>query len=55
VDGAKKVGSNTLIAQLEREQIEWGVLKSTLRDSLGNYFWEKTHRRPMVLPVLLSI
>ncbi|WP_407308288.1 ribonuclease J [Desulfosporosinus sp. SB140] len=55
VDEAKKVGSNTLTTQLQKDQLEWSTLKSALRDSLGNYFWEKTHRRPMILPVLLSI
>jgi ribonuclease J len=54
VDGAKKVVSNTLEIQLQRDQIEWGVIKTALRESLSNYFWEKTRRRPMILPVLLQ-
>ena len=52
VDGAKKVVENTLEIQLNRDQIEWGVIKSSLRESMSNYFWEKTRRRPMILPVL---
>lgn len=55
IDGAQKVGNSALTVQLEKDQIEWVTLKSVLRDSLGNYFWEKTHRRPMILPVLVSI
>ncbi|WP_088226383.1 ribonuclease J [Desulfosporosinus sp. FKB] len=55
IDGAQKVGNSALTVQLEKDQIEWVTLKSALRDSLGNYFWEKTHRRPMILPVLVSI
>jgi ribonuclease J len=54
VDGAKKVVGNTLEIQLKRDQIEWGVIKTALRESMGNYFWEKTRRRPMILPVLLQ-
>lgn len=54
VDGAKKVVGNTLEIQLKRDQIEWGVIKTALRESMSNYFWEKTRRRPMILPVLLQ-
>jgi len=54
VDGAKKVVVTTLEIQLKRDQIEWAVIKSALRDSMSNYFWEKTRRRPMILPVLLQ-
>lgn len=54
VDGAKKVAGNTLEIQLKREQIDWGVLKSAVREGLSNYFWEKNRRRPMILPVLLQ-
>jgi len=54
VDGAKKVVGNTLETQLQKDQIEWSVLKSTLRESLNKYLWEKTRRRPMILPVLIQ-
>jgi ribonuclease J len=49
VDGAKIVVGNTLNSQIKR-----GVLKTALRESMSNYFWEKTRRRPMILPVLLQ-
>ena len=29
--------------------------KTTVKDSLGNYFWKKTQRRPMILPVVLEV
>jgi len=54
VDGAKKVVGSTLEIQLKRDQIEWGGIKTALRESMSYYFWEKTRRRPMILPVLLQ-
>ena len=54
VDGAKKVVGSTLEIQLNRDQLEWGIIKTALRESTSNYFWEKTRRRPMILPVLLQ-
>jgi len=53
VDGARKVVEATLENQIQKEQMEWGPLKSNIRDSLSKYLWDKTRRRPMILPVLL--
>ncbi|GAB6156077.1 ribonuclease J [Desulfosporosinus burensis] len=53
VDGARKVVEATLESQIQKEQMEWGPLKSNIRDSLSKYLWDKTRRRPMILPVLL--
>ncbi|NCD07967.1 MAG: ribonuclease J [Negativicutes bacterium] len=34
---------------------EWSALKSAVRDSLSRYLYEKTRRRPMILPVIMEI
>ncbi len=34
---------------------EWSVLKNAVRDSLSRYVWEKMHRRPMILPIIMDI
>ncbi len=33
----------------------WAHLKSTLRDSLGQFLFQHTERRPMVLPVIVEV
>jgi ribonuclease J len=53
VNGARKVVEASLEIQIQKEQMEWGTLKSNIRDSLSKYLWDKTRRRPMILPVLL--
>lgn len=55
VDGAKEVVTMALEAQLKQERWEWRVLRGTVYESLSNYCWEKTRRRPMILPVLLQL
>lgn len=33
----------------------WDPLKSKIRDDIGQYLFNKTERRPMILPVLIEV
>ena len=44
------------LARCEDEGItEWSGLKSAMRDALGRYIFERTRRRPMILPIIMEI
>lgn len=49
----------TVSEALERSEksrtAEWSVIKSIVRDSLGNFLYERTGRRPMILPVIMEV
>ena len=34
---------------------EWSMIKSAIRDSLGRFLYERTRRRPMILPIIMEI
>jgi ribonuclease J len=34
---------------------EWSSMKSQVRDVLGKYLFEKTRRRPMILPIIMEV
>lgn len=34
---------------------EWSGIKSAIRDSLGKFLYEKTRRRPMILPIIMEV
>ncbi len=34
---------------------DWGKIKSTIRDSLGDFLWKKTKRNPMILPIISEV
>ena len=34
---------------------EWATIKSNVRDALGRYLFDKTRRRPMILPIIMEI
>lgn len=33
---------------------EWSAIKSAIRDALGRFLYEKTRRRPMILPIIME-
>jgi ribonuclease J len=44
------------LEKCEDEKItEWSTIKSNVRDALGRYLFEKTRRRPMILPIIMEI
>ena len=40
---------------IERGISDWGKLKNTTKDALGDYVWKKTKRRPMILPIIMEV
>jgi len=39
----------------EQRVSEWGAIKSQVRETLGKFLYEKTRRRPMVLPIIMEV
>ncbi|AZR72420.1 ribonuclease J [Anoxybacter fermentans] len=34
---------------------DWGILKSTIRDALGAFIYQKIKRKPMILPIIMEV
>ena len=34
---------------------QWSVLKQSIKKSLGQFLYEKTKRRPMILPIIIEV
>ncbi len=39
---------------LRKKVTDWGKLKTVIKDSLGDFVWKKTKRRPMILPIIME-
>lgn len=55
MEEATEVVNDTVNHCLDRGITDWGKLKSSIRDSLGEYVWKKTKRRPMILPIIMEV
>ena len=55
MDEARIVVNEAVESCLSRGIADWGKLKSSIKDSLGEYVWRKTKRRPMILPIIMEI
>ena len=55
MDEASGILYNTVNEYLDRGITDWGKLKMGIRDSLSDYVWKKTKRRPMILPIILEV
>lgn len=55
LDEAKEKIRDTMQRCLDSGITEWAVLKNQVKDTLGKHFYEKTRRRPMILPIIQEI
>ncbi|MBD7914154.1 ribonuclease J [Clostridium sp. Sa3CUN1] len=55
MDEAKDIVRNVLRECEESNIKDWASLKSKVRDELRTYLYEKTKRKPMILPIIMEI
>ncbi|MEG0641933.1 MAG: ribonuclease J [Clostridium sp.] len=55
MDEAKIIVRNCLGTCLENQIREWSALKSNIRDELREYLYQKTKRKPMILPIIMEV
>ena len=55
IEEARCVVNEALQKCFDRNITDWGKLKSTTKDALGEFVWKKTKRRPMILPIIMEV
>ena len=55
IEEARRTVDDALQACLDKGITDWGKLKTTTKDVLGDYVWKKTKRRPMILPIIMEV
>ena len=55
MDEAKARVEQALEKCQDEKITEWSTIKSNVRDALGRYLFDKTRRRPMILPIIMEL
>ncbi len=55
IEEARCIVDEALQSCLDKGITDWGKLKTTTKDVLGEFVWRKTKRRPMILPIIMEV
>jgi ribonuclease J len=55
IEEAKKLVKKAIDECLSNQITEWATIKSNIRDILRDFLYEKTKRKPMILPIIMEI
>lgn len=54
MEKAKNVAKNAIGAAQKRKNADWSGIKAGIKGSLGDFLYEKTKRKPMILPIIME-
>ena len=55
LDDAHRIVNAAVQKCLDNHVTDWSKIKSTIRDTLGDYVWKQTKRNPMILPIIMEV
>lgn len=55
MEEARNVVNDALARCLSRNIVDWGKIKTEVKDSLSDFIWKKTKRNPMILPIIMEV
>ncbi|NYE08051.1 ribonuclease J [Bacillus niacini] len=55
MDESTKLVQDIVQKNISKESFEWSSAKQDIRDVLNRYLFEKTKRRPMILPIIMEV
>jgi ribonuclease J len=54
MEEANRVVEDAVQQCLDRNVTDWSKIKSEIKDSLSDFVWKRTQRRPMILPIIME-
>ena len=54
INSAKNVIEKSLYGAYRSGMYEWTMIKNKMKDDLGRFLYERTQRRPMILPIIME-
>ncbi len=55
MEEARQVLSDAVERCLSGRHVDWSKIKLVIRDTMNEFIWKKTKRRPMILPIIMDV
>ena len=55
MEEAREIVEDAMQNCLSHRVTDWSKMKNAIRDSLGEFLWKRTKRRPMILPIIMEV
>ena len=55
LDEASKRVRDIVEQSISKDTFDWTVIKQDMRECLNQFLYEKTKRRPMILPIIMEV
>ncbi len=55
MEEAREIVEEAMQNCLSHRVTDWSKMKNAIRDSLGEFLWKRTKRRPMILPIIMEV
>ena len=55
MDEAKQVLYDTMEQMMDKNITDWTRIKMEIKESLGEFVWKETKRRPMIIPIIMEV
>ena len=54
MEEAREVVEHALDQCVDRHITDWGRIKGSVKDAIGDFIWKRTKRSPMILPIIME-
>lgn len=55
MDDARHLLEGKMQYCMDKGITDWGKIKNEIKDSLGDFVWKETKRRPMIMPIIMEV
>ena len=55
MEDAKHLLEDKMQYCMDKGITDWGKIKNEIKDSLGDFVWKETKRRPMIMPIIIEV
>jgi len=55
LDETREIAYEAVDRNLSKTNPDWNRMKNDIRDALGDHFWKKMKRKPMILPIITEV